>query len=166
MAMFQFMIGNTDWSVPFRHNIRLLARSRTTPPVPVAFDFDYSGLVMAPYAVPPVELGISSVRQRLFRGHDFPPEIYATVQDHFNSRRNAFYNVYLACPYLSQEEKTFATRYLDDFYKTLNDPKDFERRVVRVGAKTLKGTLTSRASTKLALPGSWFGCAATQANHP
>ncbi len=138
LALFQYMVGNTDWSVPYRHNIRVVSRSRETAPVPVAYDFDYSGLVQAPYAVPPAELGISSVRQRLFRGHRFTPETYAAVRDHYNSRRSAFYNVYLACPYLDQEEKTFATRYLDEFYKTLNDPKDFERRIVRVGDRNAK----------------------------
>ncbi|ALW86373.1 hypothetical protein AUC43_15535 [Hymenobacter sedentarius] len=133
MAVFQYMIGNTDWSVPYRHNIRLLTQNVQHPPVPVPYDFDYSGLVMAPYAVPPEQLGITSVRQRLFRGYDFPPQTYALVRDLFNSRRAAMYNVYLACPYLSLEEKEFATRYLDGFYKTLNDPKDFERHIVRAG---------------------------------
>ncbi|GAB3867490.1 hypothetical protein GCM10028824_09990 [Hymenobacter segetis] len=133
MVMFQYMIGNTDWSVPYRHNIRLLARSLSTPPIPVTFDFDYSGLVNAPYAVPPEQLGITSVRQRLYRGYDFPPETYAAIRDLFNARRTALYNVYLACPYLSRNEQEFATHYLDGFYKVLNDSKDFERQIVRVG---------------------------------
>jgi hypothetical protein len=124
--------------VPYRHNIRLLAFSRQTTPVPVAFDFDYSGLVMAPYAVPPEQLGITSVRQRLFRGYDFSPETYAAVRDLLNARRPALYNVYLACPYLSEEERAFATRYLNEFYKTLNDTRDFERHIVRVGHRNAK----------------------------
>lgn len=138
MVLFQYMIGNTDWSVLYRHNIRLLTRSPNTPPVPVAFDFDYSGLVMAPYAVPPEQLGITSVRQRLFRGYDFPPETYAAVRNLFNSRRAALYNVYLTCPYLSRDEQEFAARYLDGFYKTINDPKDFDRHIVRVGQQNEK----------------------------
>ena len=138
MAVFQYMIGNTDWSVPFRHNIRLLSQSQIAMPVPVPYDFDYSGLVMAPYAVPPEQLGITTVRQRLFRGHTSPPETYAAVRDLFNARRTALYNVYLASPYLSREEQLFATRYLDEFYKTLNDPKDFERHIVRAGRRNEK----------------------------
>ena len=133
MAVFQYMIGNTDWSVPYRHNIRALTQNLQSPPIPVPYDFDYSGLVMAPYAVPPEQLGITSVRQRLFRGYDFPQLTYSVVRDLFNSRRTAMYAVYLSCPYLGQEEKEFATRYLDGFYKTLNDPKDFERNIVRTG---------------------------------
>ncbi len=139
MAVFQYMIGNTDWSVPYRHNIRIMAPpSPLSPCVPVPYDFDYSGLVMAPYAVPPQQLGISSVRERLYRGLDFAPTIYAQVRDLFNARRPAFYNVYLSCQYLDADEKNFATRYLDEFYKTLNDPKDFERRITRVGSKNAK----------------------------
>ncbi|GAB3300187.1 hypothetical protein ACFQT0_29405 [Hymenobacter humi] len=138
MTIFQYMIGNTDWSVPFRHNIRLLTQNVQTPPLPVAYDFDYSGLVMAPYAVPPEQLGITSVRQRLYRGFDFPPATFAHVRDMFNARRAALYDVYLRCPYLSAEEQEFATRYLNGFYKVLNDPKDFERNIVRVGRRNQK----------------------------
>jgi hypothetical protein len=135
LALFQYMIGNTDWSVPYRHNIRLLSIHAQAKPIPVAYDFDYSGLVMAPYAVPPEQLGIKSVRQRLFRGYDFPPETYAEVSKLFNTRRPAINNVYLSCPYLNQEEKLFATRYLDDFYRMLNNSRDFERSIVRAGVR-------------------------------
>ncbi|GAB3287592.1 hypothetical protein [Hymenobacter tenuis] len=138
LAFFQFMIGNTDWSVPYRHNIRLLSLDKSTPSYPVPYDFDYSGLVMTPYAVPPQQLGITSVRQRLFRGYSFPEEIYAETRTLFNARRTDFYNVYLKCPYISEEEKTFATRFLDEFYKTINDPKDFERSIGRVGRRNQK----------------------------
>ncbi|MBF9238035.1 hypothetical protein I2I05_11580 [Hymenobacter sp. BT683] len=133
MVVFQYLIGNTDWSVPYRHNIRLLSQNLQAPPLPVAFDFDYSGLVMAPYAVPPEQLGITSVRQRLYRGFTFPPATYAAVRHHFNARREALNYVYRACPYLSRQEQDFAIRYLNDFYDVLNDPKAFERQIVRAG---------------------------------
>jgi hypothetical protein len=139
MDLFQYMIGNTDWSVPYRHNIRLLNQRPTVSPVPVAFDFDYSGLVMAPYALPPEQFGITSVRQRVFRGYSFPLETYAAVRDHFNARRAALYQVYLGCPYLSHEEQAFATRYLTEFYKILNDPKGFEHNIVHAGRLNEKG---------------------------
>ena len=141
MVIFQYMIGNTDWSVPYRHNVRLLTQDHHATPVPVAFDFDYSGLVMAPYAVPPEQLGITSVRQRLFRGYDFSPETYAAVRALFNARRAALYSVYVACPYLNSAEQRFATSYLDTFYKTLNDPKDFENHIVRAGRQNEKKNL-------------------------
>ena len=144
LAVFQYMVGNTDWSVPFRHNIRLLTQNPLSAPVPVPFDFDYSGLVMAPYAAPPEQLGITSVRERAFQGYGFAPETYAAVRNLFNARREALYQVYLACPYLSQKERNFATNYLNDFFETLNDTKAFERSIVRMGHRNEKKHLDIR----------------------
>ena len=144
LAVFQYMVGNTDWSVPYRHNIRLLTQNVQSAPVPVPYDFDYSGLVMAPYAVPPEQLGITSVRQRLFRGYDFAPETYAAVRNLFNARRAALYQVYSSCVYLSPKEQEFAISYLDGFFETLNDAKAFERYVVRMGQRNEKKRLQIR----------------------
>ena len=144
LAVFQYMVGNTDWSVPFRHNIKLLAQNPLFPPVPVPFDFDYSGLVMAPYAVPPEQLGITSVRERVFRGYDFAPETYAAVRNLFNARREALYQVYSSCPYLSEKEREFSTSYLNDFFETLNNTKAFERDIVRMGHRNEKKSLHIR----------------------
>ncbi|QJX45976.1 hypothetical protein HMJ29_03100 [Hymenobacter taeanensis] len=138
LTLFQYMIGNTDWSVPYRHNIRLLKADGYAAPVPVPYDFDYAGLVMAPYAEPPQQLGITSVRQRLFRGYNFTEELYTKMRALFNERRAALYNVYLSCEYLNRDEKAFATQFLDEFYDTLNDPKEFERSIVRVGRRNEK----------------------------
>jgi hypothetical protein len=52
MAVFQYMIGNTDWSVPYLHNIRILSFDAQTIPSVVPYDFDHAGIVNAPYALP------------------------------------------------------------------------------------------------------------------
>ncbi|TPE44190.1 hypothetical protein [Pontibacter mangrovi] len=133
LAFFQFMIGNTDWSVPYRHNIDLLAFRVAGPPVPVPFDFDYAGIVAAPYATPPPELGITSVRQRLFRGYSYPDEVYVQVREFFNRRRPAIYKVYQSFPLLDRRYIRQTTKYLDQFYEVLNDSKDFNNAFVRQG---------------------------------
>ena len=73
-AMFNYMIGNLDWSVRAGpqgdsccHNGRLVGGGPLLTPVP--YDFDFSGLVDAPYATPPEGFKINSVRQRLYRGY-------------------------------------------------------------------------------------------------
>lgn len=66
LAVFQFLIGNTDWSVAALHNIVAVVPPTGTP-VPVPYDFDYAGFVDTPYAVPAENLGTSSVRTRVFR---------------------------------------------------------------------------------------------------
>ena len=48
-SMFQFMIGNTDFSVAYQHNGKLLYIDKTIYPLP--YDFDLCGLVDASYAI-------------------------------------------------------------------------------------------------------------------
>lgn len=131
LAVFQYMIGNTDWSVPYRHNIDVLAVGTIFVPVP--FDFDYCGMVNAPYAHPPPELGISSVRQRLFRGYSFTDAIYREVINSFNRNREDIYKVYTGNGILDKKSRKQSVKYLDSFFDVLNDPKDFQREIVRAG---------------------------------
>lgn len=63
-ASFQFMIGNTDWSIPDQRNILLYKEPSSDNIIPIPYDFDFSGLVDAPYASPTKESGLNSVRDR------------------------------------------------------------------------------------------------------
>lgn len=78
VALFQYMIGNTDWDLTAGpsgtqccHNSRLAGGSQDAVGaiIPLPYDFDNSGLVSAPYAVPSPTLPIRSVRQRIYRGY-------------------------------------------------------------------------------------------------
>src|SRR5690606_2571982 len=61
--LFEYMIGNTDWSVVAGHNV-VHIREPDGAVTAVPFDFDFSGLVNASYALPPEQLPIRSVTQR------------------------------------------------------------------------------------------------------
>jgi hypothetical protein len=73
-SLFQFMIGNTDFS-PIAgaegedccHNSTLLG-NEGGPVYAIPYDFDMSGLVDAPYAEPNPRFRIKRVTQRLYRG--------------------------------------------------------------------------------------------------
>ncbi len=84
--LFQYMVGNTDFSAPFFHNVKMILLDGPTY-MPIPYDFDFSGAVDARYARPPEDLPIDWVRDRYYRGfcreHLDPA---ATVQ-HFNQRR-------------------------------------------------------------------------------
>ena len=67
MMLFEYMIGNTDFSIVEQHNVRLVQTPAGRRFV-VPYDFDYSGLADADYARPSKALSIVSVRDRLFRG--------------------------------------------------------------------------------------------------
>ena len=67
VMLFEYMIGNTDMSIWALHNIRLIQKPDRTLIV-VPYDFDLSGFVHAPYAIPDRQLGLRSVVDRLYRG--------------------------------------------------------------------------------------------------
>jgi hypothetical protein len=123
-AVFQYMIGNTDWSVQFQQNIRLVAKESMGIPATVPYDFDHSGLVNAPYAKPAEELEMNSVTERRYRGYCIADmKTYDAVIALFNQLKNDFYSVYSRCSLLDARYVKTATRYLDDFFKIINDPK-------------------------------------------
>jgi hypothetical protein len=119
MAIFNYMIGNTDWSVPNQHNCKVLAGLRTDGSnlgMIVPYDFDYSGFVNASYAIPAEGLGIESVRERIYTGTCRNEEVYLKAVKEFAGKKESFYNVIHEFPYLDDRSKKEMTRYLDEFY--------------------------------------------------
>ena len=62
------MIGNTDWYINTNHNIDVFQDKVTGALIPVAFDFDFAGVINTPYATPSKQIPIVQVRQRYFKG--------------------------------------------------------------------------------------------------
>jgi hypothetical protein len=124
MDMFQYMIGNTDYSSYDLHNIILISDStRRFPPIPIPYDFDWSGLISANYAVPHPTIGTENVRERVYRGFKKEPFIvYNTIQI-FNARKQEIYQLFENFELLTNDEKKDAIKYLDEFYVIINDEK-------------------------------------------
>lgn len=122
VAVFEYMIGNTDWSVPYRHNIRFVADSAHRLPMPIPYDFDHAGIVDAHYAQPAAQLNIESVRDRLYRGPAYPPELFQQVFEHFNRLKPHFYALYQQERRLNPSYVRRTLNYLDDFFTLINKP--------------------------------------------
>lgn len=124
VAVFEFMIGNTDWSTQYRHNIKLLREDSTAKIIPVPYDYDHAGVVQAPYAMPSPALQLSSVRDRRYRGYCVEDlSIFEPVITRFNSLKDDFYKVYTECTMLEERYIRQTIKFLDDFYETINNPK-------------------------------------------
>lgn len=123
MAVFEYMIGNTDWSVQFLQNIKLLAVDSTSIATTVAYDFDHAGIVDAPYAKPAEELEMNSVRERRYRGYCIQDmKKFDAAIALFNKLKDDIYKVYTSCTLLDAKYIKTTVKYLDDFYKTINTP--------------------------------------------
>lgn len=128
MAVFQYLIGNTDWSVQYLQNIKLVSADNSTLPYTVPYDFDHAGIVDAPYALPAKALQMKSVRQRRYRGYCIknPSEFESTIAL-YNSLKKDIYNIYINCPLLDEKYLKSTIAYLDDFYETLQDEKSWQK---------------------------------------
>ena len=124
MAVFQYMIGNTDWSVQFQQNIKLIMDDSTDSPVTVPYDFDHAGIVRAPYANPAPELKLGSTLQRRYRGYCMAGmDPFTPVFETFNQLKDDFYAIYEDNSLLSDGYINRTLKYLDQFYETISDPK-------------------------------------------
>lgn len=122
VGTFQYMIGNTDWSVGGLHNI-VLVKDSSNVVFPVPYDFDWSGVIGAPYAVPDSRLGIRSVRERLWRTACRTEAELAPIIAKFTRQKDAIYALYRAQEGLEAKRVNWALEYYDDFYRTLTDPR-------------------------------------------
>jgi hypothetical protein len=119
IAIFNYMIGNTDWSVPNQHNCKVLSAFNQQYPglgILVPYDFDYSGLVNADYAIPYEGLGIKSVTERRYVGICRSEQVYKNDLAIFQEKKDAFYKVIREFPLLAEKTKKEMLEYLDSFY--------------------------------------------------
>ncbi len=130
--LFQFMIGNTDWSVPGDHNIKLIQQrdSANARPFAVPYDFDFAGLVDAPYAIPDEQLGTTSVTQRVYRGF---PRTMEELQEsilNFNNKKAEIYKLITDDVLLDKKQKDAMIKYLNEFYTIISDPRSIKREFI------------------------------------
>ena len=119
VAIFNYMIGNTDWTVPNQHNCKILAQHDTDHPelgMVVPYDFDYSGLVNADYAVPYEALGIESVRERIYLGRCRSEEDYMKALKEFTDKKEELFRVIQEFSLINERTKKEMINYLEGFY--------------------------------------------------
>jgi hypothetical protein len=139
VEVFEYMIGNPDWSA-FGLEPGEDACCHNTVPIgavagpiySVPYDFDIAGIVNTRYAdrlfgTPERNMGIRSVRQRVYRGLCWSEQHLADAFELFNHKREAIYALYRAQPELHPEILKETLEYLDAFYDTINDPHKVKR---------------------------------------
>ena len=129
VGIFEYLIGNTDWSVFALHNIRLIQRSDGRI-IPLAYDFDHSGIVSARYAKPDYRLPIKSVQERLYQGPCLTAEQLAPVFARFTAQRPAIEAVYAGMTGLDDDYRKWVRGYIGDFYATIGNARRVRERII------------------------------------
>jgi hypothetical protein len=134
MMLFQYMIGNTDFSIWALHNVRLV-QDRARRLYPVAYDFDLSGFVNAPYATPDPRIGIRSVLERLYRGPCRSTDEFEGVAAAFRDKRADMFALLESMGGLAPLSRGEAKNYLEGFFRTIEKPAAIKKQFVD-GCKT------------------------------
>jgi len=138
LGLFQFMLGNTDWSAhrgppgePCCHNLAVFGPTSTQPELtPVPYDLDSTGLVDPPYAAPVERLPIRSVRQRLYRGFCVSNTRLPEAIERFQSKRSELVALFEDDPRLSSPARRETRKYLDSYFEIVENPKKLKKRIL------------------------------------
>jgi len=136
-SVYQYLIGNTDFSpvkaVPGEdccHNQVLFAQEGK-PHYTVPYDFDQSGLVNAPYALPNPIFGLRSVRERRYRGRCVNNDYLPATLKLFNDKRDEVEALVRNQQGLAEGTAKRILAYIKQFYETINKPRGLTREIVK-----------------------------------
>ena len=132
-AIFQYLIGNTDWALGNRHNVKIFRQVPTNgkpTTIIVPYDFDFSGLCGTNYSTPREGLNISNVRSRYYLGLCREPEELDQRLQVFRDKKEEIYELVNNFEYLSFEDRASIIKYFDKFYETINSPKAIKRSIL------------------------------------
>lgn len=129
LAMFQYMIGNPDYSVTGRHNLRIfdLQDPGSSGLIPVPYDFDFTGFVNAHYATPNENLEIKSVRERHFVGPCRDKPDYEAAIGALEAVRDEIEATIWAFDYLDEENRFDMIGFIESFFNTARNVRFIDR---------------------------------------
>jgi hypothetical protein len=131
VGVFQYLIGNTDFSTNGLHNMELFAQPDGVI-LALPFDFDFSGAVNASYASVDPSLPLTRVRDRLFRGYCTEAGAFPKVFALFNEKKPQIYALYddAVGKLLDRRIAKETLKYFDEFYRTINDSRSARSRII------------------------------------
>ncbi|MCC6725801.1 MAG: hypothetical protein IT258_14925 [Saprospiraceae bacterium] len=129
-SVFQYMIGNTDWSIEMLRNVEVLEKTDGRL-IPVPYDFDFSGVVLAPYARPNVDVGQKRVGERVFMGNSkSAQELYATL-NYFRNKKEDLFKMVEDFSLLDSSSKEEISGYLMSFYQEIETQESAQANIFK-----------------------------------
>lgn len=118
-AMFEYMIGNTDWGLADMRNLYFFRPAPTEKIRLIPYDFDFAGLVDAPYAVPKAETGLKSVKERALLAGGIPA---SDLKQAIEKIKAAQTDLMALCnaDFLGKNSSKDMTRYMESFFQNVD----------------------------------------------
>ncbi len=144
VALFQFMIGNADWSSTMDRNIKFVNRPQDQKKLIVPYDFDFSGMVNASYAIPSTDYGLTSLKDRVFLGREVSEEVVKSNIQLFLTKKQALYDILLTSKMISLDAQKEMLNYLDTFYECISII-DFNKEILpQLAGENKEGTTSDK----------------------
>ncbi|MFK7971533.1 MAG: hypothetical protein AB8F95_14275 [Bacteroidia bacterium] len=117
--MFQYMIGNPDHHPDRLQNTKLIQPNDGSAPIPVPYDFDWSGMVDASYTK------MEGYTGGLFTKRRFVPlcrtlDEFMAAGDIFRAKRAAMESLITEAKFLNDADREHMLNYINDFFKVIN----------------------------------------------
>ncbi|MFC2112697.1 hypothetical protein ACFLTA_05455 [Bacteroidota bacterium] len=120
MSFYNYMMLNTDYSVPILHNIELVSIDHFKPPIPVPYDFDWSGIIDIPYDSPFATEETRYIAHR-YKGPCLKMKELEEVFSYMKVKKKNLYKLYREFPYLDEEMRVRSIQELNMFYITIGN---------------------------------------------
>ncbi len=130
LSMFQYLIGNSDWSATYFHNVKIM-RHEDGRYLTVPYDFDFSGAVNTRYADPPEEYPIQRVTDRYFRSYCRPQLEFESLSTLFNGKKAEIIALYEGFEMLRENRRNDVLKFYEDFWEMMDDERRFDRQILR-----------------------------------
>ena len=136
-ALFQYMIGNSDWDMIMCRNVKMLNKNGKLLTIP--YDFDFSGLVNASYATPNSNYGMTSIQERIYMGYEEDLEHLEATLDYLNTKKKALKSIVKEFKPLPTRDRRAVLTYLVSFFNTSHKIK--YRAKKSLGAATVEAQI-------------------------
>jgi hypothetical protein len=115
VAVFEYMIGNTDWDISMMRNVRFIQSPESGKILVIPYDFDFAGLVGASYASPSSDSGLKNVRDRFMMANGIKTEHMKRALTIVKSAKDDLYEI-CRSKYLTRANSEEMIAYLETFF--------------------------------------------------
>lgn len=134
IALFQYLIGNTDWDLIMQKNFKYVKVKENTL-IPVAYDFDLAEVINTYYPTHESIFGKETINRRAFKCLDIDKHIFFTAVESMLAKKEEVYALYFDFPYLSNTRKVEILNYYETFFEKLKKKRRLYRELKKACKK-------------------------------
>ncbi len=125
--LFNYMIGNLDWHIELKRNIKLVEIPNKKEITVVPYDFDMSAIVFPSYARLNPDYGQKDFTERFSVGRFSSKIALEETAQKFQGLKQDCLSTFNDCPYLTRRSKINMKVYMNSFYRQLNKKKKIKK---------------------------------------